>query len=145
MKNYHDVSGDERGKANLTERNFNAICEKFSVNPEWLRNGVGDMFIPLSDEAWLDDLARKKGLSPEEKALIASIVELPPAARKAIIDWAIKLCGELSSRNQLAQESSDEKRMREIDNQIDELQRERENLRKKVETQNLKLFLNEAG
>lgn len=35
----------ENNRCNVTERLFIAICSKFHVNEEWLRNGTGEMFI----------------------------------------------------------------------------------------------------
>lgn len=48
------ISNIEKGNRNLTEQMFKAICNvnwngKF-VDEEWLRNGVGDMFIALPPE-----------------------------------------------------------------------------------------------
>ena len=85
------ISEIESGSANLTERNFKSICEKFNVNPEWLRYGIGDMFLPEKVDTYLDKVVAEKKLSPQDKALIKSILELPPEARKAFVDWTEKL------------------------------------------------------
>lgn len=36
----------ENGRNELTDSNAKAICREFGVNEDWLRTGVGDMFIP---------------------------------------------------------------------------------------------------
>lgn len=36
----------ENGRNELTDSNAKAICREFNVNEDWLRTGVGDMFIP---------------------------------------------------------------------------------------------------
>lgn len=40
------ISEIEKGNAVLTERNQNLLCEKLNVNKEWLKNGIGEMFLP---------------------------------------------------------------------------------------------------
>lgn len=41
---HSSLSDIERGKAPITERTIIAICSKFNVNEQWLRNGSGEMF-----------------------------------------------------------------------------------------------------
>ena len=101
------ITNIETGTTALTDRNFNAICDVFNVNPKWLRTGEGEMFNPPPEDKWLDDLAKRKGLTSEEKALIGSIIELPPSARKAVIDWAFKLVESVGTRNTKNQQMSE--------------------------------------
>ncbi len=50
----NSISQIESGKNSLTEQMFKSICREFNVNPEWLREGTGDMFIePAIDTAYL--------------------------------------------------------------------------------------------
>jgi len=76
------VSTFESDAKKLTDRNFTAICEKFNVNPSWLKDGVGEMFLNPST---LDKLAAEYDLTPEESALIKTFAELPAEDRKTII------------------------------------------------------------
>lgn len=39
------ISDIELGKAPITKRTIIAICSKFNVNEDWLRNGKGQMFV----------------------------------------------------------------------------------------------------
>lgn len=39
------ISEIESNNAPITERTIIAICSKFNVNEEWLRTGIGEMFI----------------------------------------------------------------------------------------------------
>lgn len=39
------ISEIENGSAPITERTIIAICSKFNVNENWLRNGIGEMFV----------------------------------------------------------------------------------------------------
>lgn len=38
------ISKIEKGIANITDQMFKSICREFNVNPDWLRNGQGEMF-----------------------------------------------------------------------------------------------------
>jgi len=64
-------------KTSPSPRFFDAVCREFSVNPEWLSNGKGDVYtipgLPLaSDDA---ELLAKYHLLPEsEKHIIEEIV-----------------------------------------------------------------------
>ncbi len=44
------VSQLENGINNLSDQMFKSICREFNVNPEWLRNGTGEMFALPEDE-----------------------------------------------------------------------------------------------
>lgn len=39
------ISYIEKDGATVTEQNIKNICSQFSVNEEWLRNGIGQMFM----------------------------------------------------------------------------------------------------
>ena len=41
------IADIESGRTTLTERNFEAICRVFNVNPEWLRDNVGEICLCL--------------------------------------------------------------------------------------------------
>ena len=116
------VGAFEIGGSRITDRNFDAICSAFNVNPEWLRDGKGEMFRAITDSDWLKDLSARKGLTPAETAMIASLIELPPAARKAIIDWAFKLVEEVNRANAASEEDAKAERQRKLEARMDELQ-----------------------
>ncbi|RKI22049.1 XRE family transcriptional regulator [bacterium D16-36] len=58
------ISRIETGKSNLTEQMFKSICREFNVNPEWLRNGTGDMFLELDEDGiiagWVGKVLKDK-------------------------------------------------------------------------------------
>ena len=39
------ISKIEKGENNVSEQNIISICREFDVNEEWLRNGIGDIFM----------------------------------------------------------------------------------------------------
>ena len=75
----------------VTPRNFNATCEKFNVNPDWLRYGFGEMFLPEKTETYLEKVVAEKNLSIEDGVLMESIFDLSPEARKVIVNWVEQL------------------------------------------------------
>lgn len=111
----------ETGKSNLTDRNFNAICREFNVNPEWLRNGVGEMFNPPASKNFLEKLAEEKGLDARGKALIQSIIDLPASVREGVIDWALNLARELNAQNSTS-----------LEDEVQKLRAENTNLKKRI-------------
>ncbi|CAM2078620.1 MAG: Antitoxin PezA [uncultured Clostridium sp.] len=40
----------ENGNRNLTERTMNDICRIFNVNKDWLKYGIGNMYVDLNKE-----------------------------------------------------------------------------------------------
>ncbi|MDR0410295.1 MAG: helix-turn-helix domain-containing protein [Spirochaetaceae bacterium] len=41
------ISATEAGKVSLTEANLRLICLTFGVNEDWLREGIGDIFMSV--------------------------------------------------------------------------------------------------
>lgn len=80
------VANIETG-SNITDRNFNAICKAFNVNPEWLRNGVGEMFLD-DREAILQSVVEEFGLTDESALLVKTFLELPEEHRSGVIAFA---------------------------------------------------------
>jgi len=86
------ISLTESGKRNYTDRVLNDICEKFNVNPEWLKNGEGepynDVVTPtmklLKAEYKLDDL---------DIQIIEKYLELSPIERQVFKDYIKKIRG----------------------------------------------------
>lgn len=116
------VSHIENGVNDLSPRNFKLICQEFNVNPQWLETGEGEMYNPPPKKKtnFLDLLADEKGLSPDEKALIGSIIDLPSETRKAVIAWAM----DLTERMEALAKSSKETRIRELEEAIANQQKE---------------------
>lgn len=112
----------EKGINQLSPRNAELICQKFNVNPQWLESGEGEMYNPPPKKKndFLDLLAKEKGLTDEEKALIGSIIDLPPEARKTVIAWAM----DLTERMEAVAKKSNENRKRELKKTIADSQKE---------------------
>lgn len=84
-----------------SERTLNDICEKFGVDPIWLRTGVGDdPFIPVSREEQIADVLSKaiNGASTSRDRLIRALARLPddafPLIEQFILDAAEQIAKE---------------------------------------------------
>lgn len=80
------IAAIEKGRNELTERNFNAICKAFDVNPDWLRNGVGEIFLESKD-ALVQQVAEEFGLNKMEMTLIRTFLDLEPEQRQGVMTW----------------------------------------------------------
>jgi len=64
-------------KTNPSGRFYDAICREFNVNPEWLKNGKGEMFIIPGLPAYsinTEIVAKIRLLPPDEQKMIEGII-----------------------------------------------------------------------
>lgn len=80
------ISSLENGAREITDRIINDICREFNVSEEWLRTGIGEMFIQ-SETFSLDEKAQKNNLTALEIDIIQSYMELKQETRSEIIGW----------------------------------------------------------
>ena len=48
-----NIAGYEAGTRVPSDAAINNICREFNVNEEWLRHGIGDMFMEMDDEDYI--------------------------------------------------------------------------------------------
>ena len=78
------VAEIEKGRNVLTDRNFDAICKAFNVNPNWLRNGVGEMFGKSREETReeiIQSVVEEFGLTDDDAIMIRTYLSLTPEQR----------------------------------------------------------------
>jgi transcriptional regulator with XRE-family HTH domain len=80
------IGNIENGIINLTDRNISLICSTYNVNEDWLRNGNGEMFNPMTED---EEFAYLVGALLAEdcdykKKFIKSMLELDDE-----LDWMI--------------------------------------------------------
>lgn len=68
----------ENGSRNLTERTINDICRIFNVNKDWLKYGIGNMYIDLNKE-------------DEIKNIINEFIDDNNAVKKDILNSLLKV------------------------------------------------------
>ena len=94
-KNY--ISLVENGKRTFAERTLKDICRKFDVREEWLRSGVGEMFIERlpEDEYTRAALMLKKD---NDKLAMQAVIEywkLSPQSKAAIKEYIMNIASKL--------------------------------------------------
>jgi len=63
------------GRGNVSKSSIDKICKEFNVNPDWLVNGEGKMFLPPTlNQATIDYY----NLTEQEQKLILKFRLLPP-------------------------------------------------------------------
>lgn len=74
-----NIANIEAGRIAVTERVIISLCREFSVNEEWLRNGIGDPLIPRTRNQiitdFLGDLIKDEDES-FKKRLIEALAKL---------------------------------------------------------------------
>ena len=79
------VANYETGRNEPIGSVVNLICNEYNVNPDWLRDGTGEMFIDPATFS-LDEYAQANKLTKTEISIIRGFMELDPGVRSAIYD-----------------------------------------------------------
>lgn len=117
---YGDI---ESGKNKLTQRNFETICRVFNVNPQWLSEGKGEMFLPSKEPEIIEQLAIEKNLTDEEVAMIQSFLDLPPEMRQSVIEFGRNFLRNMSKKLGLAEPKFSDERPPDEQLSVDEKRR----------------------
>lgn len=95
----------EMGKATPSDRTVNDICDKYNVNEDWLRNGIGDMFneLPEEDEvaAYVSELLEDDEGNPLYdiiKEIMHTYSELTPKSQEVIRYFSAQLLKNLKEK-----------------------------------------------
>lgn len=90
----------EMNKTIPSERTLTDICEKFSVDSDWLRTGVGDdPFLPVSREDKITEILNKaiNGPSTARDRLIRALARLPDDAFPLIEQYILEAAESIQS------------------------------------------------
>ncbi|MBR4905173.1 MAG: helix-turn-helix transcriptional regulator [Selenomonadaceae bacterium] len=86
------INDIEKGRNALTDRNIEAICNTFGVNPDWLRNGAGEIFLAeknLDDkETLIRSVKSEFDLNDKETMLLRTFLNLEPQYRTGVLKFA---------------------------------------------------------
>lgn len=78
----------EKGQREPSDRTVSDICRVYGVNEIWLRTGVGEMKLPLSQNEQLAKIFADVQVSDDERArLVKAFASLPPEAYPQIYKW----------------------------------------------------------
>ena len=83
------------GKKNPSDRTISDICREFNVSETWLREGKGEMLVPLSLDqsmamAWGRMMAGRDDSAERRKAFVGALLEMPPEMLDSLYD-ALKI------------------------------------------------------
>ena len=67
------IASIEQGKTPVSDKHIKPICAIYNVNENWLRTGMGDMFIDNASISHFNDLYN--GLNDANKRLIENIID----------------------------------------------------------------------
>mgnify|MGYP002863102158 CR=1 FL=1 len=88
------ISDIENGRNNVSEQMFNSICREFNVNPSWLRDGSGEMFVKRTRDEEIEAFINS-ALSEESdsfrKRLISVLSRLDLEGWKVLEKMAMEL------------------------------------------------------
>lgn len=73
-----NIANIEAERIAVTDRVISSICREFSVNEEWLRNGIGDPFVQVTpyEKAYNRFGYIMENSSPSKKAALSVLLEL---------------------------------------------------------------------
>lgn len=86
----NSISLIEVGKRNPSDRTLSDICTTFNVSEEWLRNGVGEMFVETPSTV-MDQLAKEYNLDDFSYRLVYRYLNLEEVQRQAVRDFFFQL------------------------------------------------------
>ena len=119
------VSDMERGRRGITEQTRNSICREFKVNRSWLIDGIGDMFVPDSNDE-LKALAKRYNLPVEVQIFIEKLVKSDEAVQDAVVKLILATSAAIKGETEVsAPKSFEEMSAIEIAEQV-EIERDKE-------------------
>ena len=84
------ISNIECGNRKVNDKHIRMLNMTYNVNPEWLRTGKGDMFLPV-DNSPLATIQKQYNLSDKASTIIQSFLNLPKSDQETFIDVAKKI------------------------------------------------------
>lgn len=90
------LSAIENDKSGVSDRTLLAICREYGVSEEWLRDGVGEMFVPVTRNEKIARFAGElmKDETPDfRRQLVEILADLNDEQWDALADFAEKLAG----------------------------------------------------
>ncbi len=92
------ISLIESGRNNLTDQMFLAICREFSVNEDWLRTGVGDMFLEDNDSI-IGKIINEMPLDTLSQTILRTYIEMDSKRREAFNLFIRELADSVMAEN----------------------------------------------
>lgn len=110
------ISKIEKGERGLTDQMFISICREFNVNPSWLRDGSGEMFVERSRDDEIENFINSV-LTDEPDSFRRRLIAV--LSRLSTDDWELL---ERMAREMAAEHDKEDERKKlheELDRQLD--------------------------
>lgn len=72
------------------------ICKTWNVNLDWLKEGKGDMYLSSPMDS-LEAYCKENNLGREEAIFLRDFVSLPPAQRRSMLEFMVKVVDDIRS------------------------------------------------
>ena len=89
------ISRLEKGQNQLTDQLIRAICREYKVNYEYLKNGIGEMFVEVPQTV-VDELCAQYDLDEFDRIMIQEYLKMDEASRNVLKTYIRKICGQIS-------------------------------------------------
>lgn len=89
------ISRLEKGQNQLTDQLILAICREYKVNYEYLKNGVGEMFVEVP-RTIVDELCQQYDLDDFDRIMLQEYLKMDEASRNVLKTYIRKICGQIS-------------------------------------------------
>ena len=90
------ISRLEKGQNQLTDQLIRAICREYKVNYEYLKNGIGEMFVEVPQTV-VDELCEQYDLDDFDRIMLQEYLKMDEASRNVLKTYIRKICGQLDS------------------------------------------------
>ena len=89
------ISRLEKGQNQLTDQLIRAICREYKVNYEYLKNGIGEMFVEVPQTV-VDELCEQYDLDDFDRIMLQEYLKMDEASRNVLKTYIRKICGQIS-------------------------------------------------
>ena len=89
------ISRLEKGQNQLTDQLIRAICREYKVNYEYLKNGIGEMFVEVPQTV-VDELCEQYDLDGFDRIMLQEYLKMDEASRNVLKTYIRKICGQIS-------------------------------------------------
>ena len=89
------ISRLEKGQNQLTDQLIRAICREYKVNYEYLKNGIGEMFVEVPQTV-VDELCEQYNLDDFDRIMLQEYLKMDEASRNVLKTYIRKICGQIS-------------------------------------------------
>lgn len=114
---YSTLAMLETGQRTIKDIHISQVCNEFNVNENWLRTGIGEMFIE-NEQTILSDLSKEYHLDQLDVKIVQGYLALNQEQRQAIKQFVVALAKEIGEEASPSPDLSKEDR-EEIDAEVE--------------------------